>query len=472
MFIKSALIENYKIFQHLKLGEGIINVPDGTNEGSGLTIFVGENGTGKTSLLEALSFPLMEWKAENIEVSDFSDYCKSVGIRILANTSFTVAKTMPRSSFQAVGFQHITKLRAKGSSTYLVSPLVSDTKFIPSSTEGMADNDVNLRVSVNNPFSGSRFSENDYLFIDKNRTKQLESGTFSSTRFDRILDNFNYLYLKTNSGNLKRPNSKVKDEIDASGISNSNLEKAFEEFKNMSGYEVDLSFVHDALSYKNSYLTYADGAAVQLPVTKMGSGYQMFLAILTQYYMSLQGGKQLILFIDEAELHLHNKIQRQLASLILRISKDAQVILTTHSAQLLKDFNQDKNHKVNVLKRDSDKVVVNPVEDYVLATASVNEVSYVALGMESAEYFMELYSYLSELLQKDSIGALDALIAKGEPLIEWERDDGSSQKLTAHSCLRNKIHHPYNTLNDSKFDIDLQLGRSIQFLRAKIKEIT
>ncbi len=55
MFIKSIIIKNLKCFA--EDSEAIeFNVPDGKTEGSGLNIFVGENGTGKTATLEAINY--------------------------------------------------------------------------------------------------------------------------------------------------------------------------------------------------------------------------------------------------------------------------------------------------------------------------------------------------------------------------------------------------------------------------------
>ena len=48
MFIKKITIKNFRLFPSDKDFEiDNINTPDGTNEGSGLNVFVGENGSGK-----------------------------------------------------------------------------------------------------------------------------------------------------------------------------------------------------------------------------------------------------------------------------------------------------------------------------------------------------------------------------------------------------------------------------------------
>ena len=53
MFIQSTKLRNFKCF---KDNEIEFCIPDGINEGSGLNIFVGENNSGKSSLMEAIYF--------------------------------------------------------------------------------------------------------------------------------------------------------------------------------------------------------------------------------------------------------------------------------------------------------------------------------------------------------------------------------------------------------------------------------
>jgi len=74
MFIKKVTIQNFRLFKSEELFEiDNLNIPDGTIEGSGLSLFVGENGCGKTSLLEALGLPLLSYKSDGFSLCDFFD---------------------------------------------------------------------------------------------------------------------------------------------------------------------------------------------------------------------------------------------------------------------------------------------------------------------------------------------------------------------------------------------------------------
>jgi len=79
MFIKKITIKNFRLFPPEKDFEiDNINTPDGTNEGSGLNVFVGENGSGKTALLDAFALPILEYKTEKFGVESFNDPNKKV----------------------------------------------------------------------------------------------------------------------------------------------------------------------------------------------------------------------------------------------------------------------------------------------------------------------------------------------------------------------------------------------------------
>ena len=60
MFASAIEISNYRLHgpgEPFRIDD--FNVPDGV-PGSGMNVIVGENGCGKTSLLEAIALPLLE----------------------------------------------------------------------------------------------------------------------------------------------------------------------------------------------------------------------------------------------------------------------------------------------------------------------------------------------------------------------------------------------------------------------------
>ncbi len=198
MFIKSIQIKNYKLFSPDEFFEiSDLNIPDGQNNGSGLTIFVGENGCGKSTLLDAFAMPYISYKTDSFSLSDINNPNEKVEINILTNEVYTYKGTMPRVEYKGKGFSFLGGVRSRGTSGYLASMVVTDQKYIKADGETKPpDNAPDLRLSVNNPWSGSRFSEIEYLILDKNRTFQTRKGTYNDTRFDRIMEDLNYQYIQ------------------------------------------------------------------------------------------------------------------------------------------------------------------------------------------------------------------------------------------------------------------------------------
>lgn len=473
MFIKSATFKNYRAFgQEFKLKSTNLAIPDGTTAGSGLTVLVGENGVGKSSILDGIAFPLISYKADAVELHDFTDIRKPLEIVLSASEPFTVKKSMS-GDFTATGFKFVSKAREQNSSRYLVGTTVSDTYFMATGSAAPKEGSPDLRTAVDNPFAGPRFSDNDYVFIDKNRIKTLETGTYSTTRFDRVLENLNFLYLKANNNEPLELHSAVNNIIntgDGDDIANELLEQAFKYFEDITGYKVRLNFIDDTLPFKKAFLGYTDFDHAQLPIEKIGSGYQMFLALICQHKLSLQSGKKLIMLIDEVELNLHPRLQRKLVDLLLEITKDSQVIVTSHSPELLKDLQKNRKHITNAIVRDEEGITINPINKFVLPLPTVSETNYVAFGLASMEYFIELYNQFAENSGTETIADTDrALAVPDTEKVDWKHPDGHIQRLSVYSCIRNKFHHPNNKQNDGKFGMGYEnISSAIEFLRQKI----
>lgn len=99
----------------------------------------------------------------------------------------------------------------------------------------------------------------------------------------------------------------------------------------------------------------------------------------------------MIILIDEPELHLHPKIQQKFVEFLLQISKTAQVIITTHSALLIKQLSYNDFVKTIILKNDTS---FSKIEDRKLSYISSNETNYLAFNLATEEYHNELYEEL------------------------------------------------------------------------------
>lgn len=437
MFISNLIIKNYKLFNdEFKILN--FNVPDNINDGTGLTTLVGENGCGKTTILDAIACSLLEYKAESFDISDMNDSNKETEITIETNDNFNVKSVFPNSSFDAKGFKFVGKTREKSNQNKLLSLIMTDQLYISTDDEKPKQGSPDLRMKVTNSFGTRRFNELDVLYLDKNRLYQTRAGTYNDTRFDRIMDDFNFQYYK-NQDNVENLNTLLNEKIKKE-LSNKNLEKAINKFKEISGHSLKLDFIDNYLPFKKANLVVETPSNMQIDLASLGSGYEMMFSLIYSFYMSKQSGKKLIILIDEPELHLHPRLQEKFVDFILEISKESQVILTTHSPLLIKQLAYNENVKNIVLKRDKD---VKEFDERKLSYISSNETNYLAFDLPSEEYHNELYESLMEKYStSNGIKRFDNEFfiqkKKEDKIYPWEKQPN---QVSIHTFVRNQIHH-------------------------------
>lgn len=449
MFIQKIQIRNYRAFSSQVEFETSLNVPDKVNDGSGLSAFVGENGCGKTALLEAIALPLVQYKAEGFELDDLNDPSSNIEIKVLSKTSFPVRRTMPKAKpFQAKGLLFKANVRTRESQIYLSSIVVSDQLFIKA--DGVTtpeDESPDLRVNVNNPFSGRRFDENDILVLDFNRTYQTRSGTYNPTRFDRLMEDFDLQHIKKNNP-MSNINQQLSSTIDEAN--NEFLNKAVEKFKEISGEALSLNLINNWRPFSKGFLAVVKSNHQQLPLSTLGSGYEMIFSILVSFYLAQQSGKQLICLIDEPELHLHPSLQEKFVQLVLEFSRMIQIVVATHSPLLVKQLSTNNKVLVQILNKDSDGIKAVSVSSGVLPYTSANEINYLAFNLATVEYHDELYGHIKDLQQKYTEEDMVAYFAsKGIANNKrWTAERNGQSKgekvVPLQVFIRNKSHHPEN----------------------------
>lgn len=440
MFISSIHIKNYRLFDD-KTAFNItgLNVPDGQNIGSGLNILVGENGCGKTSILDAVSLAFLEYKSDSFSISDMNDTSSTTAIQIISDGIFSFDGFVPKSSYKAKGFEFEAKLRAREARGYMSSILVTDQRFMRADGETKPeDGKPELRVAVNNPWRGKRFKETDVLFLDKNRTFQTRSGTYNQTRFDRLMEDYGHKFLKT----ITSPPDYDKAFTDKIAPSdNEYLTKAVEKFKEIAGYDVRLSTIDNFEPFKSAFFSIHKDNNQQIRLDNLGSGYGMIFTLLYSFYLAEQSGKKMVMLIDEPEMHLHPKLQEAFAKFILDLSKDAQIFITTHSPTLLKQLMENEVLKVMSLVCNAGIQLTAPA-DRKLPYLSANEINFVALGYATEEYHNELYEEL--YMQNNGAGIKPFDIAYFQNA-KGERADcpwfSAQNQVSKHTHIRNQIHH-------------------------------
>ncbi|MBN2287629.1 MAG: AAA family ATPase [Tissierellales bacterium] len=480
MFIRKLSIENLKPFtSEIPFVLTELNVPDSIHEGSGLNVLVGENGCGKTTILEALALPLLSYKADGITINDFNDPKSDMLVTIHSQEPFTLSRTMPKQFFSSCGFLFKAKLRDRATKNYLSSIVVSDQLFIPAENEdSIKEGSVDLRVSVNNPFSGQRFSENEIIFLDKNRTNQTRTGTYNNTRFDRLMEDLNYQYLSKCENTPTDIDNTVSDAVKRTA-KNDFLVEIINRASAIIGKDIRLHLLDNWKPYSNAFFSIKKTNNQFLNLNMLGSGYEMIFSLIFASSLSKQSSKQLIIMIDEPELHMHPKLQEQLCALLIELSKEAQIFISTHSPLLVKQLRLNQKVKFLILRNKENRIGISDMDSGVLPYISANEINYLAFDLPTAEFHDELYGHLMYKVEEFTIDSFDNRLTdqfsqrKGK---RWQQEKngmicGSMKDVTLQTFIRHKLHHPENLSMQSSLFSPEEMHTSIKEMIAIIKHL-
>lgn len=493
IFLKRVSIRNFKCFADKEIS---FSVPDG-NEGSGLNILIGENGNGKTTVLESINYlALNTYSAENkLKINDFSEFREEIHIygetnKFSCGSSIDFYK-VKSWSFHSNGIEFIAKNRNRKESGKILSnsfQISNRFKTLENNYfNGNSEKEIDGRDKL---FDNGRII-NDALnifYFDKNRTRQVSTGNYKTT-FERICDDLNWKFVK----NLDKDTaikSLIEDicgkyfshvrELSNKTIGNkiANEMKDFFDDKELKNLKIDLlNLLHP---FSNSFFAIRnDSSLSQIKISDLGSGIEMILTLLMLKSYAETSKGSIIYLIDEPELHLHPKAQTKLFSLLLQESKTKQIIVSTHSPYFFKDAPRTSSNLILFNRTDDRQIdITYPKEkDWGLFpwSPSWGEINYYAFAMPSVEFHDELYGYLHELFIDDKEISSN-ITNKGKQTIfercflqkelmntkDWTPECNGkvkdTEKVTLPTFIRNKTHHPENSTmkNDTFSNVELK----------------
>lgn len=240
----------------------------------------------------------------------------------------------------------------------------------------------------------------------------------------------------------------------------------------------------DASSFLKSgrvVMSNGDNGDDETSLENKGTGLQRaFMIALLQVYAKKTAGdinkySKNIFGLDEPETWLHPRAQIKLIKAVREISKSQQVILVTHSPYMLQDFTPDNSNVIVFGESPNGDRAYGYAElnKCKLPYISWNAINYYVFGVPSVEFMDELYGEF----QKRSTGkefAREAEICEklkqsGAPLVlTWKdnRNGSKARSIPVSVYVRNSVHHPENDKNP-KYTSE-QLLHAIQELESAI----
>ena len=211
-----------------------------------------------------------------------------------------------------------------------------------------------------------------------------------------------------------------------------------------------------------------------------GTGMQRALALaLIQVYSNVSrkvgSSIPLIFLLDEPETFLHPSAQDKLLTALNTISLTNQIFITTHSPYLLKSFDV-ASHTLHIFSKQKGVSTTDnsqTLSTFGLSSPTWGEINYFAFNIPSVEFHNELYGYVQQKAKR-----IDPNNHNIEPNFDsylqsngckttktWvdDRDPTNPRMVSLQTYIRHFIHHPENKLNPTGYT-RIELKESIDEL--------
>ncbi len=224
-----------------------------------------------------------------------------------------------------------------------------------------------------------------------------------------------------------------------------------------------------------------------VPVWQTGDGALLGSHLIGIVQKHREDGCRLFL-LDEPEQNLHPKAVEALIKELWEISKDTQIILTSHSpvlveavcrkaqTALLHGTGGKPEDYFRILSKDAGtgNIRSQPAKPFLLNPVSADEINYCAFDCIRENYFVQLYDILqyrwAQLREKEELRQreMDEIFnEKGYPSDQTATLKDKETKETIFTYQRNALAHPTNKSRTFKSD---KLEYCVEELRKLLKE--
>lgn len=424
------MISSIKWKNHSILGDLELDLTDGNGHAYDTIILAGENGTGKTTILETLS--------SFLSLGSFIpfDYIH-----------YTIGKDEYKIYYEEddrpeYGFHKRYSL-TNGKKLTIYSNKSNDAQSIKEDLSDIR----HYGVSYSKARSGFKTNA-----IKSSTTEQLENCKYNNDELDDFTNIKQLLVDLAEQDNAEwmrisrtHPNAPLVDyETDFKLY---RFEKAFNSFFDRLKFkEIDETDpIEKAICFEKS------GKRIKIDSLSTGEKQIVFRgAQLLRNINSVNGG---LVLVDEPELSLHPSWQEKILDYYRNLytvdnHQIAQMIFATHSEYILRKALQDRGNVLIIVLSEKDGIISsrNIIAPSVLPTITAAETNYLAFNIISVDYHIQLYGYLQQITNTKSIVDCDTFIKKHSLFDVSKHGRNSSFRTSEYETLctyiRNAIDHP------------------------------
>ena len=419
-------------------------------------ILAGENGTGKTTILETLSTFL---NCGSIEAFEYISYSA-------AGVSYTIT---PQPDNQPnLGF-HSRKNDLDGTIQTIRSNQSNNPQLIDSDPADLRHYGFSYS-KARSGFNTKKVTSTTIQQLDSDKYENDSKNDFTSIK-QLIVDidaQDNSEWMRITRTGAGTPFSTFKQTSKMY-----RFEKAFNAFFNT----VKFTGVNNTNPEEIKLIFEKHGR--EIPVDSLSTGEKQIVfrgAHLLKNINSMSGG---IALIDEPELSMHPKWQQKILQYYRSLfdkngSQDAQIIIATHSEYVLRSALEDRNNVLIIVLSDDDGTIhsKNITAPTILPTITSAETNYLAFGILSVDYHIELYGYLQNKTGNRSVKSCDDYIIAQTTLFNptlhakvssfTNQYGRTTNYLTLPTYIRNSIDHPDSTRNYTQEELKCSIELLIE----------
>lgn len=425
----------------------VLDFSKGTNDCYKTIIFVGENGTGKTTILSSI-----------YKVLDKHQLSSGISEIVYKDDEHLITQYRNKDSKEEVINETGEHYRVN---SLPLSPFQKNMKTFSPGKDGVC-------------FTSAKTGFQNLNLNDSNSNKLDEKAISNDTHFQLLELTNLFVKLKNQDDKFIGDKFRNNEPVDSN-------RKEIEASLNLTRFSTSFStFFKGELEYDDTNeddgCVYFKKGDTKIRLQELSSGEQQIVFRGTYLLRDIKKTLNGTVLIDEPEVSLHPRWQKEILTYYQNLFKvngeqKSQIFIATHSPFIIEAALKDKeNTLIIVLKNNNGKVSAINLDQskFVLPTPTLAEINYEAFNIASKDYHNELYSYLQDLTGIKRTEKIDEFLLNSNEMTaslkcySYYKSKGKLlEYYTVTSKIRNHIDHPNNNYNFN----DKELMLSINFLR-------